>query len=78
MFGNISFITFSISGDMRAIAECQVAPFPTVLTLRNARVHVHTMDDSYILSNIELAINDVLCCRTALGIPDVDPNHCHI
>jgi len=55
-----------------------VAPFPTVFTLRNARVHVYTMDDNYISSNIELAIDDILCCRTALGIPNVDPNHCHI
>ena len=72
MFGNMSSITLSASGDMR------VALFPTVLTLRNARVYVRTMDSSYILSNVKLAIDDILCCRTALEIPDVNPNHCHV
>ena len=78
MFGNMSSITLSISGDMRATAECQVVLFPTFLTLRNTGVYVHTTDDSYVLSNIELVIDDVLCYRTALRIPDVNPNHCHV
>ena len=72
MFGNVSSITLSTSGNMRVTAECQVAPFPTVLILRNARVHIHTTDGSYVSSNIESAIDNVLCCRTTLGIPDVD------
>ena len=48
VFGNVSSITLSTSGDMRVTAECRVAPFPTVLTLRNTRVHVHTTDSSYV------------------------------
>jgi len=63
---------------MKATAKCRVAPFPTVLTLRNARVHVHTINSSYVSSNIELAIDNVLCYRTTLGILDVDPNHHHV
>jgi len=72
MFSNMSSIILSASRDMR------VALFPTVLTLRNARVYVHTMDSSYILSNVELAIDNVLYCKTTPGIPDVNPNHCHV
>jgi len=74
----MSFITLNTSGDMKVIAECRMALSLTVLTLRNTRVYVHTIDNSYILSNVKLAIDNVLCCRTALGIPDVDLNHCHV
>ena len=78
MFGNVSSIILSISENMRVTAECQIAPFPTVLILRNTGVHVCTIDGSYVLSNVESAIDDVLCYRIALRIPDINSNYCHV
>ena len=78
MFGNVSSIILSISENIRVTAECQMAPFPTVLTLRNTGVHVCTTDGSYVLFNVELAIDDVLCCRIALRIPDINSNYYHV
>ena len=56
-------------------AECQVAPLPTVLALRDTWVCVGTSNGSDVASNIEASVDDVLSYRTAPGIPDVHPNH---
>jgi len=50
-----------------------MSPLPTVLTLRNSWVHVSPADGCNKLSNVKLAIDDVLHTRTTLGIPDVHP-----
>jgi len=75
VFGRVSSIAFGASGNMRTIAECQVAPLPTVLALRDTWVHVGISNGSDVVSNIEALVDDVLSYRTALGIPDVHPNH---
>jgi len=55
-----------------------VIPFPTVLTLQHARVHVSTTDCSDIASNIEVFVDDLLGVRPILSIPDVDPDDSHV
>ena len=75
VFGQVSSVAFGASGDMRTTAECRVAPLPTVLALRDTWVHVGTSNGSDVASNIEASVDDVLSYRTALGIPDVHPNH---
>jgi len=52
-----------------------VALLPTVLALRNTWVCVGTSNGSNVASNIKVSVDDVLSYRTALGIPDVHPNH---
>ena len=52
--------------------------FPTVLTLQNFRVHVHTTDSSNESSDIEILVDDCLGLCTILQIPDVDPNDSHV
>ena len=59
MFGHISSIALGISGDVRAIVECQMSPFPAVLTLWNTQVHIDTANSCNELSNIELMIDNV-------------------
>ena len=76
VFSQVSSVALGISGDMRTTAECRVAPLPTVLALRDTWVHVGTSNGSDVASNIEVSVDDVLSYRTALGIPDVHPNHC--
>jgi len=75
VFGRVSSIAFGASGDMRTTAECRVAPLPTVLALRDIWICVGTSNGSDVASNIEASVDDVLSYRTALGIPDVHPNH---
>jgi len=53
-------------------------PFPIVLILWDTWVHIGTFDGSDETSYVEVTIDDILCQRTALGIPDVQPDHCHI
>ena len=76
VFSSMSSIAFSISGDMRATAKCRVTPLPTVLALWNIWVHTGTSNGSNITTYIETTVNNVLSCRTTLGILDVHPNHC--
>ena len=72
---SMSSIVFSTSGDMRVTAKCQVTPLPIVLALWNTWVRTDTSNGSDITTYIETIVNNILSCRTALGIPDVHPNH---
>ena len=78
VFSSVSSIALGTPGDMRATAKCQMSPLPTVLTLRDTQVHVGTFDGSDKSSNVEATIDNVLCQRTTLGIPDVHPDHRHV
>jgi len=78
VFGDISSIAFSAPGDMRVTAKCQMTPFPAVLTLWNTWVCIGTLNGSDKTTYIEIMVNNVLSCRTTLGILDVHPNHCLI
>ena len=75
VFGRVSSIALGTSGDVRLTAECQVAPLPTVLALRDTWVCVGTSNGSNVASNNKVSVDDVLSYRTALEIPDVHPNH---
>ena len=52
-----------------------MSPLPTVLALRNAWVHIGIFDGSDETSDVEVMIYNVLCQRTTLEIPDVQPDH---
>ena len=53
-------------------------PLPIVLALWDTWVHIGTFDGSNEMSNVEVTIDDVLHQRTALGVPDVHSDHCHV
>jgi len=55
-----------------------MSPLPTVLALRNAWVYVSSVNGCNKLSNVKSMIDDVLCTRTTLEIPDIHPDHCLI
>ena len=78
VFSLMSSIALSAPGDVRATTQCRMPPLPTVFTLRNSWVHVYSVNGHNKLPNIKLSIDDVLCTRTALGIPDVHPYYCFI
>ena len=78
VFGIISSIALGTPGDMRATAKCRMTPLPTVFTLRNSWVHICSANGCNKSSNVESTIDDVLCARTTLGVPDVHPYYCFI
>jgi len=71
-------IALGAPGDMRMTTKCQMFLLPTVFALWNIWVHVSIFDGSNKMSNVETMIDDVLCQRTTLGIPDAHPDHCHV
>jgi len=78
VFGHMSFIALGTPKDMRATTKCRMSPLPTVLALQNTWVHISTFDSSDETSNVKATIYDVLCQRTTLGIPDVQPDYHHV
>ena len=53
-------------------------PFSTVLALWNVGVHIHAMNSGNVLSKIEVSVDDILCGRPTLQVPDINPNYCYI
>jgi len=49
-------ITFLTLSTINLACKSSVSPFPTVFTLRDTRVHVGSMDCSYVASGIEASI----------------------
>ena len=78
VFSSMDSVALGASGDMRAATKCQMSLLPIVLALQNTWVHIGTFDGSNEVSSVEMTIDDVLCQRTALGIPDVHPDHCYV
>ena len=74
MLGIVRSIAFDTSRHVKSTTKCCMAPFPTVLTLWNSRVHVHTMNSSNILSNIKMLIDNRFGYSSILWIPDINPN----
>ena len=75
VFGDMSSIAFSTPRDMRVTAKYQMILLPAVLTLWNTWVCIGILNGSNKTTYIETMVNNVLSCRTTLGIPDVHPNH---
>ena len=73
VFSIMSSIALGAPGDVRVTTKCRMSPLPTVLTLRNPWVHVGSANSRNVSSNVESPIDDVLCTRTILRIPDVYP-----
>ena len=78
VFSSMSSIALGTPGDMRTTTKCQMPPLPTVLTLWNTQIYVGAFNGSNELSYVEVTIDNVLHRRTALGIPDVYSDHCHV
>ena len=78
VFSSMGSIALGAPGDMRMTTKCQMFLLPTVFALWNTWVYVSTFDGSNKMSNVETMIDDVLCQRTTLGIPDAHPDYCHV
>ena len=78
VFDRMSSIALGTSGDIRTATKCRIFPLPTVLALWDTWVHIGTFDGSDETSDVKVTIDNVLHQRTALGILDVHPDHCHV
>ena len=74
----MSSITLDIPGDIRIATKCQMSPLPTVLALQDIWVHIGTFDSNDETSDVEVTIDDILCQRTALRIPDIHLDHHYV
>ena len=52
--------------------------FPTILALRNARVHVGTSYHSDYVSDVKSPVDYFLGIVAILVVPDIDPDNHHI
>ena len=71
-------ITLHTFGPLSVAYASHVAPFPTVLVLRNSWIHVSSADSSNIAFYIEVSVDDFFSIRLILSIPNVNPDYCHI
>jgi len=55
-----------------------MTPFPAIFTLWNPRVHVSASNSCDEPINVETPVNKRLGFTTALNIPYIDPNNCHV
>jgi len=55
-----------------------VISLPTILALRDARVHIGTPYHSDYVSNIKLPVDNFLGIVAILVVPDIGPNYCYI
>ena len=55
-----------------------MTPLPTILTLRDTRVHVSTSNCSDYVSNVETPVDKFLGIVTILVVPNVDPDYYHV
>ena len=78
MFSYMRAIAFYTFGSLDIAYPCWMTPLPTILALRNTRIHVgalHCCDDT---SYIETSVNNFLSVVTVLGILYVNPDNSHV
>jgi len=74
MYRLVRAIAFDTSHILNSVYICSMTLLPTILTLRNSRVHISIMNTSDVPTNIETSVDKSLGLCTTLGIPNVDPN----
>jgi len=55
-----------------------VAPFPTILTLENSRVHVYSSNDSNIVAYVETPVVEYFDIAATLYISYINLNDCYV
>jgi len=78
MGDKVRTIALHTFGPLNVVYASCVAPFPTVLALKNSWIHVSSIDSSDIASYVEVSVDDFFSVGPILSIPNVDPDYCHI
>jgi len=78
MFSYMRAIAFYTFRSLDMAYPCQMTPLPTILALRDTRIHVgafHYHDDTFY---IEMSVNNFLSIITVFGIPYINPDNSHV
>ena len=78
ILGFVRAIALDAFGALYSAQESDVFPFPAVLVLGDSWVHIHSPNDSDVLSYVEAPIDEHLGIGPALNIPYVDPYYGHV
>jgi len=71
VIGFVRTIAFDAFSTLDSTRKCCVSPFPAVFALRNARVHIGSLNGRDIVANIKAPIDKHFCIIAALDIPDI-------
>jgi len=58
--------------------KSQMSPLPAVFALGDSRVHVCSSNSSNVVADVEAPINEYFSIMTALNIPYINPDDCHV
>ena len=71
-------ITLGIFGSMCMTHKGCVLLFPTILVLRNSRIHVCSLDHCNVVFYIKISVNKVFSLSVTLRVSYVDLDNCYI
>ena len=71
MIGFVRTVAFDAFGTLDSTQKCCVFPFPAVFALRNAGVHVGSLNGCDVVANIKAPIDKHFCIIAALDVPDI-------
>ena len=72
MFNSIRTIILLVFSIIYTISKSGMFPLLVIFVLRNARVHISSLDNCNILSYIEIFVNKTLSLCTILRVPNID------
>jgi len=72
MFNSMRTIVLLVFSIIYTISKSGIFPLLVIFVLRNARVHISSLDNCNILSYIEIFVNKTLSLCTILRVPNID------
>ena len=72
MFNSMRTIILLVFSIIYTISKSGMFPLLVIFVLRNARVHISSLDNCNILSYIEIFVNKTLSLCTILRVPNID------
>jgi len=72
VFNFVRTITLDTFDIMCIACKSHIVPFPAIFTLRNAWIHVCTINCSNMISYVKVSVNDIFGLRATLSIPYVN------
>ena len=72
MFNSMRTIILLVFSIIYTISKSGMFPLLVIFVLRNARVHISSLDNCNILSYIEIFVNKTLSICTILRVPNID------
>ena len=78
VFGFMQTITLNAFWLLSFAGKYCIFPFPAILTLRYAWIHINTSNHSNVAFYVKVSVDKTLCIVATLDILDVDPYDGHV